>query len=123
MSRLSVPLIAPRYRPDRNLFPLIEKATALVPEGRGDVLDLSGGGKGAYLACKTPLRVDSGLFDMSLHRFGEEDLSGAFLEERLRLIKKFALSERQALAILAMRLQQLTGLETKKNRGRVLRTS
>ncbi len=30
------------------------------------------------------------------------------------LIKKFGLSERQALAILAMRLQQLTGLETKK---------
>ena len=30
------------------------------------------------------------------------------------LMTKFALSERQALAILAMRLQQLTGLETKK---------
>ncbi len=30
------------------------------------------------------------------------------------LVKKFGLSERQALAILAMRLQQLTGLETEK---------
>lgn len=33
---------------------------------------------------------------------------------KLALMKKFALSERQALAILAMRLQQLTGLETDK---------
>ena len=33
---------------------------------------------------------------------------------KLGLMKKFSLSERQALAILAMRLQQLTGLETEK---------
>jgi DNA gyrase subunit A len=33
---------------------------------------------------------------------------------KLALMKKFALSERQALAILSMRLQQLTGLETEK---------
>jgi len=33
---------------------------------------------------------------------------------KLGLMKKFKLSERQALAILAMRLQQLTGLETEK---------
>ncbi len=35
-------------------------------------------------------------------------------EAKLGLIKKFDLSEKQALAILAMRLQQLTSLETKK---------
>ncbi|MFA6636281.1 MAG: DNA gyrase subunit A [Candidatus Omnitrophota bacterium] len=35
-------------------------------------------------------------------------------EAKLNLMKKFALSERQALAILAMRLQQLTNLETSK---------
>ena len=35
-------------------------------------------------------------------------------EAKLGLMKKFALSERQALAILAMRLQQLTSLETNK---------
>ena len=33
---------------------------------------------------------------------------------KIGLIKKFSLSEKQALAILAMRLQQLTGLETEK---------
>jgi DNA gyrase subunit A len=35
-------------------------------------------------------------------------------EAKLNLMKKFALSERQSLAILAMRLQQLTNLETSK---------
>ncbi|MFC1479985.1 DNA gyrase subunit A [Candidatus Omnitrophota bacterium] len=35
-------------------------------------------------------------------------------EAKIGLMKKFALSERQALAILAMRLQQLTNLETEK---------
>lgn len=35
-------------------------------------------------------------------------------EAKLNLMKKFALSERQSLAILAMRLQQLTNLETDK---------
>ena len=35
-------------------------------------------------------------------------------EAKQGLMKKFGLSERQALAILAMRLQQLTGLETEK---------
>ncbi|MHC4598846.1 MAG: glycosyltransferase 87 family protein, partial [Planctomycetota bacterium] len=66
--------ILPRLRHDETLLPLVEKAKSLVgPEGK--VIDLSGGGKGCYLACKTDLAVAGGLFDMSLHRFHSGSLS------------------------------------------------
>jgi hypothetical protein len=67
-------VIMPRLQPDRNLLPLVEKVGAL-SGGRGEILDLSGGGKGCYVACKTDLAVAGGHFDMSLHRFASGSLS------------------------------------------------
>ncbi|GEM_PF-2771875 len=88
-------LIAPRYRPDETLLPLVEKAEALTG-GEGKVLDLSGGGKGPYLACKTRLDVAENLFDMSLQRYGRGRIDGPRLANALRRKPDLVLTEIEA---------------------------
>jgi len=92
---LNVFVILPRYRPDETLLPLVGKAEALAgPSGR--VLDLSGGGKGCYLACKSGLTVSGGLFDMSLHRVRHGSLTPSSLAEEIRSGPDLILTEWEA---------------------------